>query len=767
MPVGIPNYDRNMKSNQNSHFINLFLALMLLSVNLISGQTLYKPVPTANPNYSGSTNWRAACGSADYNEYFVNFKWAPPVVQADNEFILELSDANGSFVNPTQLAKVADKNTDFDFDMGFALPTDTRGDAYRFRVRSTKPAKISPESDAFEMYYIDYNTSLKIREEGDTASTPAQRVELCDGGTAIVEVYDIPNKETYRYNWYKDTSPYTAAGHGPSITVSEPGYYVVELDYGPTCSGSSNTQSLSIQVIVGSSVGLAINPPVKTAFCAGELVSPLEANMNYPDLFYTWYRDGNIIQASTMGAYSYTIDTNDPQFAGAYTVKVQGNSICTETSAPVAINQTGVFNVTTNNPTNMVLMPGASANLGVSADIAPVTYQWYKDHVAISGATGSTYAATSVGVYYAEVAMSGGGCSSITKKSESITVVHPSSFELTIGYATEYTDCVNTSIVLEVSRIDAVLADGTKTEVTADLISAFSYQWTKDGTAVSGATAKNISLTDLNNNGSYRLTGNLNGFTSGSNTLSVKLLVNETLAIAGDRTIICNAGGTASISTGHDLNGETFRWTKDGADLPFNGPVLEVSEAGSYQLIIDKFGCPLRSNTIEIMPLDENLISLDPDSAEIIFPEGGNRSITASGADSYQWFDADNVRLGDTASITVTLEGSYRLVADLNGCQIIKTFTVSYQDTFGVPNVVTANGDGFNDQWVLPNTYTKDPEINVTVYNHKGEVVFDQFQYQNNWPESSLTFPKQNMIFYYTIKKGNKTLKKGTITVIR
>src|SRR5690554_573556 len=296
-----------MKSNQknkNCLFTFLFI-LAMLGTNLISAQTLNKPTPADNPNLPGNSVWTAACASADFNEYYVNFTWLP-TVQADNEFILELSDANGSFTSPTELSRVSDKNTDFDFDFDFALPVNTRGDGYRFRVRSTKPEKTSPVSDAFEMYYIDYNTSLKIRERGDTASTPSQKIELCNGGTTTLEVYDIPNAETYRYNWYKDTTPYTSAGYGPSIEVSEGGYYVVELDYGATCSGSSNTQSLSIQVQLGSSVGLALNPPAKTAFCSGETVAPLEANMNYPDLYYTWYRDGTVVQASTLGAYSYT-----------------------------------------------------------------------------------------------------------------------------------------------------------------------------------------------------------------------------------------------------------------------------------------------------------------------------------------------------------------------------------------------------------------------------------------------------------------------------
>src|SRR5690606_1821086 len=178
--------------------------------------------------------------------------------------------------------------------------------------------------------------------------------------------------------------------------------------------------------------GLALNPPAKTAFCSGETVAPLEANMNYPDLYYTWYRDGTVVQASTLGAYSYTIDTNDAQFPGDYTVKVQGDGICTETSDPVTITQSGIFTVTRNNPANMVIIPGTATNLSVSADVSPVTYQWYRDNIAISGETGNTFTATTVGVYHAEVTMSDGSCTS-TKISESTTVVLPNSFEFTIA----------------------------------------------------------------------------------------------------------------------------------------------------------------------------------------------------------------------------------------------------------------------------------------------------------------------------------------------
>ena len=76
-------------------------------------------------------------------------------------------------------------------------------------------------------------------------------------------------------------------------------------------------------------------------------------------------------------------------------------------------------------------------------------------------------------------------------------------------------------------------------------------------------------------------------------------------------------------------------------------------------------------------------------------------------------------------------------------------------------------GDGINDQWVIPNSYSGKADVFVTIYNEKGEEVLNVNNYQNNWPSSSASFSRQNMVFYYKIRNTEKTLKQGTITVIR
>ncbi|SHI29768.1 C-terminal domain of CHU protein family protein [Arenibacter nanhaiticus] len=740
----------------------LFLCYLFLGAASLFGQTLNKPTPADNPTIAGNSIWTAACASADFNEYYVNFTWLP-TVNADNQFILELSDASGNFGSPTELAKVSDKNTNFNFDIKFSLPTDTRGEAYRFRVRSTSPAKISPASDSFEMYYIDFKSSLLISQNANGTIPAGGRIDLCSGNSITLAVHNVSHPGNYQYKWYRSGT--LLSEKSSAISIDIPGIYMVEVDYGTSCSGSANTLSNSIKIKKGSSMGIAINPPPKTILCSGESLV-LESNIKDQGYTYTWYKNGFPITAPIVDAYNYTVDANSVGFEGEYSVEIDGDRICMERSLGINITLENDFTVALDKTGPLVLLPGKTSLLSATTDANTPTYQWYKDNIAIPGATDKTYLANAIGEYYLEVTQNGGACTS-EKISEKILISPPTSFELSIAYAAEYTDCNNTSIVLEVDTITALLPNGTRADVTLDLVNSFTYQWEKDGIPISSETGKNISLTTSEENGNYTLVANLDGYNPTSNTLDVILMTNEALTINAATTVLCNDSSEISIGTATDLNGATFNWLKDGKNLHQTSTVLTVNSPGTYSLELLENGCTLVSNNISIKPMDESLISLNITNNEVVIREGSSKTITARGADSYAWYYQDQTLLSTTDEIELSREGNYTLLATLNGCQISKGFSVSHQDTFSIPNVVTANGDGYNDQWVLPNTYTKDPEINVIIYNHKGEEVFNQFQYNNDWPQATTIFPKQNMVFYYTIQKAKKILKQGTITVIR
>ncbi|GGD50156.1 hypothetical protein GCM10011361_15990 [Muriicola marianensis] len=683
------------------------------------------------------------------------------MVNTDNEFILELSDADGNFGSPVELARDGSKNLVFDFYMQFQVPADTRGENYRLRVRSTSPAVTGPASDPYPMYYISVNTGLTIRPQGQ-ADFGDGTAQVCDGNSITLEVYGLANADSYTYNWYRSGT--LLAEKSESITVSTSGMYNVEIDYG-ACSGSGNTLSNLIDVTAGSSLGIAINPPAKTDLCSGETVD-LEANINNPSLTYTWYKDGAVIPSSNN--YIYTVDASSPGFEGEYQVEIFGPGACVERSAGVTITNAGDFTVTRDNAASVVLLPGQNTTLSVSTDASSPTYQWYRDGSPVAGATSPSLVVsdTETGTYFARVTLSGGACTSTSVDSETTEVVTPDSFELIVDYATSYTACESTSVALEVVTINALDSGGNRTDVTSSVINDFSYQWKKDGVDVGGANSSLISLTDASENGAYTLDGTISSYASTSNSLTVQLLVNETLTISSTGTVTCGPSEPITISTTTDLTSETFSWFRNNSDMGVSTPELSVTEAGTYQLVLMRNGCPLSSNEIVITPLDENLITLDP-GENIVFPQGSSRTVTASGGSSYRWLDSNNNEMSTGSSMTFTSEGQFVLIAEVGNCQVIRNISVSYLDTFRVPNVITVNGDGVNDQWIIPNSYSNKSDVNVIIYNEKGEEVLNEFSYQNNWPSSSVNFPRQNMVFFYKIRNGGEVLKQGTITVIR
>jgi hypothetical protein len=717
------------------------------------------PEPADNPNLAGNSPWTAICaGNGGFNEYFVNITWAG-TANAGNEFILELSDASGSFASPTTLATITDQNTNMDFDVDFAVPDNTRGQGYKMRVRSTDPVKVGAESSAYNMYFMDVTSNLNISELGDGVPPGS----VCATSAITLQVDNIANPETYQYIWFRSGTQ-IAGENGHTLNVSQSGMYSAFVDYGPVCTGSGNTDSNIVDVTIGATgTGIAINPPSKTALCNTD-AETLAINLTDPSWSYQWYKDGNPILGAV--ATSYTVNASTSGFEGDYAVEISGNSICTERSAAVTITNADAFTVTRDNPANVVVLPSQTQTLSVSTTANSPTYKWFRNGVEIAGETNATLDINQDGDYYAEVSQTGGSCAISSKNSETTTAVSPASFEIVIDYSGTYTGCVSTSTVLEVTQVNAVADDGAKTDVTTDLVDAFTYQWQKDGVDVAGESGKNISLTTTTENGDYELNASLDSYNETTNILSVQLLTNETLAISSNSTVYCSASDIVTITTATDLTSESYEWQRDGTVVSTTGQSLDVNATGTYRLVLDRDGCSLISNEITVSPLDENLITLDP-AGDIVIPEGTSRIVTASGGTAYRWMDGNNAEMSTTDSVTITEEGTYTLIASIDNCEIVRQISVLYLDTFKVPNVITVNGDGINDQWIIPNSYSNKADVNVIIYNDNGEEVLNEFDYKNNWPQTSTAFTKQNMVFYYKIRNASEVLKQGTITVIR
>ncbi len=735
------------------------LALLLLGTTQLSAQIAMQAPEPYDPPGGGDTSFTKICagidqGSGPFNSYDIVISWAGGLPNAGNEFILELSDASGDFTSAVELARVTDQNTNTakEFVVNFAVPTDVRGVGYKFRARSTDNESEAESALAYSIYYIDIDQNLNISELGD-GNPPGN---ICSATPVTLQVDNIPNPETYQYLWFRGGTPLAETSH--TISANTSGMYQVQIDYGD-CSNNASTDSNIVTVTIGATgSGVNITTPSKTALCAGE-TETLTVEVPDGSSNYEWFKDGISVGTGT----SFTVNGSIAGFEGDYEVEISGIGICTERSPAVAITNAGNFNVTRSNPADIVVLPSQPETLSVTTDTATPTYEWFRNGTSI-GNDSSTLEITQDGTYYAAVT-SGGACAS-TINSESTEAVSPTSFEVVIDYDGSYVSCENTNIDLEVSQINALTADGSTIDVTSQLESSFSYQWQRNGVDVASSINQNINITNITENGDYTVDATLNTYSATSNLLTVTLLTNETVTITSTGTIFCSSSDALTISTTTDLSAETFSWERDGVQLTETTEALTVTATGTYRLVLDKNGCDLFSNEIVIAGLDPNLISLDIDD-DVIFPEGSSRTVTASGGTGYQWLDADNNVLSSTDSMSFTEEGSFTLVADVDNCQVTRQLTAIYLDTFKVPNVITPNGDGANDQWVIPNSYSNKSDINVIIYNDKGVELKNETSYQNNWPESSASFPNQNMVFYYVIKNASETLKQGTITVIR
>ena len=151
-------------------------------------------------------------------------------------------------------------------------------------------------------------------------------------------------------------------------------------------SGCSDFATLT--VTVATSIAGVDVVPASATLCHGSAVN-MHISTAISGMTYQWLLNGNIIPGATDA--SYTTDT-----AGNYSLEV-GNGICSQTiTGPVVSNQPNPV-IGFNAPN--VLYTGSG-----------YFYQWYKNGVAIPGATSSTYYETGSG-YYTVVVTDINGCS--------------------------------------------------------------------------------------------------------------------------------------------------------------------------------------------------------------------------------------------------------------------------------------------------------------------------------------------------------------------
>lgn len=334
---------------------------------------------------------------------------------------------------------------------------------------------------------------------------------------------------------------------------------------------------------------------------------------------------------------------------------------------------------------------GSNITLAVDTDGAtPQTYQWYKNDVAISGATGATLSLSSV--------------SSVDAANYHVTVTNSA------GSATSPTTTLSIYPALAFtsqpqSQTAAAGSTATFKASVSDATGA-SYQWYFNGNAISGATSDTLVISPVDwtsNYGTYVLKASnpAGAIYSSAVTLSAPPTSPPTIT-SQPQSVSVQPGATVTLTVS-GANASSYQWFFNGT--PISGATSSVytlssattANTGSYTVALTGPGGTTTSAvaTVTVRYLPPN-ITAQPSAAVVVAGNSASFSVSGQNVTSYQWYFQGSAIAGATSGIyaipvvSAANVGNYDVVlTGPGGTATSNTVSLTLQSTTGAPVVTT------------------------------------------------------------------------------
>ena len=394
--------------------------------------------------------------------------------------------------------------------------------------------------------------------------TAGSATSFCFGGSVV-----LSSNAGSGNQWLFNDVPITNATSN-TYTVTTPGNYSV-INTVNNCVSSAST---SITVIVNALPTVpVITASGSTTVCSGTSVT-LTSSAGTGN---QWYKDGVILPGAVNATYAAFV-------AGSYTDTVTNASGC-KTGSPATVVTVSAYpsvaNITAGGPTTF-----CNGNNVVFTSSAGTGNQWYKDGVAITGATNVTYTANTSGKYTDTVSNTAGCKTGTLSTTVTVNALPPVPV---ISAGGPITFCTGGSVALTTT------ATG-------------SNQWYKDLTVINGATASTYSITV---SGSYTV---INTNAAGCTSTSTPTVVTVNL-IPSKPSITQNVADLVSSSnTGN-------QWYNDlaiiaGATAATYRPII----SGYYKTQVTINGCtsPLSDAYYYLITAIANINSINIGSYQLL-----------------------------------------------------------------------------------------------------------------------------------------------------
>ncbi len=147
--------------------------------------------------------------------------------------------------------------------------------------------------------------------------------------------------------------------------------------------------------------------------------------------------------------------------------------------------------------------------------------------------------------------------------------------------------------------------------------------------------------------------------------------------------------------------------------------------------------------------------------------------LQATGGVSYHWSPAEGLSATHIPNPLATPKQTTEYTAegiDINGCINTDAVTVFITESYQIipTNLVTPDGNGKNDTWVITNIENY-PQALVTVFDQHGKEIFSTRNYQNTWDgrnKNGDVLPDGTYYYLITFDSSSRTYK-GSITILR
>ncbi|MEO5959085.1 MAG: hypothetical protein ABIZ49_13980, partial [Opitutaceae bacterium] len=352
---------------------------------------------------------------------------------------------------------------------------------------------------------------------------------------------------------------------------------------------------------------------------------------------YQWYKNGEEIPGAI--ASTFVIETATAADGGTYGLTVANSAGSSSVSGELIVRPLAAM-VFTAHPRNLTVQVGQQAVFFFTATGSfPRTYQWRKNGVDIVGANAATYSIPVAGLDDA------GSYSVVVTNNAGPTVSNA---------ATLIVNAATPIVIANGSPQDATAVQGQSAALQVFLNMGsppLTYQWSKDGVPVAGATAfdfkfPGVALTDA---GNYSVAvSNPAGTATSRRAMLTVTPATPVRIVTQPQGVISNVGGSANFAVGFEGSSPvTMQWLKNGQ--PISGAInshyslneLTAADAGSYAVTVTNAAGSVTSNAADLTvnPAVPVIFTTHPVGATFNYGEriGFTVQVTGSAPLRYQW----------------------------------------------------------------------------------------------------------------------------------